>query len=62
MKKKFQLPLCYNLQAIVETSFSCRKYFLIFQCLPLLTFLDKTFGPHGCPLCDAGLEIKSSGL
>jgi hypothetical protein len=22
---------------------------------------DKTFGPHGCPLCDAGLEMKSVG-
>jgi hypothetical protein len=22
---------------------------------------DKTFGPHGCPLCDAGLEMKSAG-
>jgi hypothetical protein len=22
---------------------------------------DKTFGPHGCPLCDSGLEMKSAG-
>ncbi len=22
---------------------------------------DKTFGPHGCPLCDARLEMKSAG-
>ncbi len=22
---------------------------------------DKTVGPHGCPLCDAGLEMKSAG-
>jgi hypothetical protein len=22
---------------------------------------DKTFGPHGCPLCNAGLEMKSFG-
>jgi hypothetical protein len=22
---------------------------------------DKTFGPHGCPLCDGGLEMKSAG-
>jgi len=22
---------------------------------------DKTFGTHGCPLCDAGLEMKSAG-
>lgn len=22
---------------------------------------DKTFGPHGCPLCGAGLEMKSMG-
>ncbi len=22
---------------------------------------DKTFGSHGCPLCDAGLEMKSAG-
>jgi hypothetical protein len=22
---------------------------------------DKMFGPHGCPLCDAGLEMKSAG-
>jgi hypothetical protein len=22
---------------------------------------DKTFGPHGCPLCDAGIEMKSTG-
>lgn len=22
---------------------------------------DKTFGPHGCPLCDAGIEMKSAG-
>ena len=22
---------------------------------------DKTFGPHGCPLCDAGIEMKSVG-
>ena len=22
----------------------------------------KTFGPHGCPLCDAGLEMKSNGI
>lgn len=21
----------------------------------------KTFGPHGCPLCDAGIEMKSAG-
>lgn len=22
---------------------------------------DKTFGPHGCPICDGGLEMKSVG-
>jgi len=22
---------------------------------------DKTFGPHGCPICDAGIEMRSSG-
>lgn len=22
---------------------------------------DKTFGPHGCPMCDGGLEMKSTG-
>lgn len=22
---------------------------------------DKTFGPHGCPVCDAGFEMKSAG-
>ncbi len=22
---------------------------------------DKTFGPHGCPICDAGFEMKSVG-
>lgn len=22
---------------------------------------DKTFGPHGCPVCDAGLEMTSAG-
>jgi len=22
---------------------------------------DKTFGPHGCPVCDAGLEMRSTG-
>jgi hypothetical protein len=22
---------------------------------------DKTFGPHGCPVCNAGLEMKSAG-
>ena len=22
---------------------------------------DKTFGPHGCPICDAGIEMKSTG-
>jgi hypothetical protein len=22
---------------------------------------DKTFGPHGCPMCDAGIEMKSAG-
>jgi hypothetical protein len=22
---------------------------------------DKTFGPHGCPICDAGIEMKSAG-
>jgi len=22
---------------------------------------DKTFGPHGCPVCDAGIEMKSAG-
>ncbi len=22
---------------------------------------DKTFGPHGCPICDAGLEMRSTG-
>ena len=22
---------------------------------------DKVFGPHGCPICDAGLEMKSAG-
>ena len=22
---------------------------------------DKTFGPHGCPICDGGLEMKSTG-
>jgi hypothetical protein len=22
---------------------------------------NKTFGPHGCPLCDAGIEMKSAG-
>jgi transposase len=22
---------------------------------------DKTFGPHGCPMCDGGLEMKSAG-
>jgi len=28
---------------------------------PRNTRNDKTFGPHGCPLCDAGLEMKSAG-
>lgn len=23
---------------------------------------DKTFGPHGCPLCEAGIEMKSNGF
>jgi hypothetical protein len=22
---------------------------------------DKTFGPHGCPVCEAGIEMKSAG-
>jgi hypothetical protein len=22
---------------------------------------DKAFGPHGCPICDAGIEMKSAG-
>jgi hypothetical protein len=22
---------------------------------------DKTFGPHGCPICEAGIEMKSAG-
>jgi hypothetical protein len=22
---------------------------------------DKTFGPHGCPICDDGIEMKSAG-
>lgn len=29
---------------------------------PRNTKNDKTFGTHGCPLCDAGLEMKSVGL
>lgn len=29
---------------------------------PRNTRNDKTFGPHGCPLCDAGIEMKSVGL
>ena len=28
---------------------------------PRNTKYDKTFGPHGCPLCDAGIEMKSVG-
>lgn len=28
---------------------------------PRNTQNDKTFGPHGCPLCQAGLEMKSAG-
>jgi len=28
---------------------------------PRNTQNDKTFGPHGCPLCDAGIEMKSAG-
>ena len=28
---------------------------------PRSTKDDKTFGPHGCPLCDAALEMKSAG-
>ena len=28
---------------------------------PRNTRYDKTFGPHGCPLCDAGIEMKSAG-
>ena len=28
---------------------------------PRNTRADKTFGPHGCPLCAAGLEMKSGG-
>jgi len=28
---------------------------------PRNTREDKTFGPHGCPLCAAGLEMKSAG-
>ena len=28
---------------------------------PRNTKEDKTFGPHGCPLCEAGLEMKSVG-
>ena len=23
---------------------------------------DKTFGPHGCPICNAGFEMKSQGI
>ena len=29
---------------------------------PRNTKNDKTFGPHGCPLCDAGIEMKSAGM
>lgn len=28
---------------------------------PRATQKPKTFGPHGCPLCDAGLEMRSDG-
>ena len=28
---------------------------------PRNTRNDKTFGPHGCPVCDAGLEMTSNG-
>ena len=28
---------------------------------PRNTKNDKTFGPHGCPLCDAGIEMTSAG-
>lgn len=28
---------------------------------PRNTRKDKTFGPHGCPLCDAGIEMSSAG-
>jgi len=28
---------------------------------PRNTQENKTFGPHGCPMCDAGLEMKSVG-
>ena len=28
---------------------------------PRNTKSDKIFGPHGCPICDAGIEMKSAG-
>ena len=28
---------------------------------PRNTKNDKIFGPHGCPICDAGIEMKSAG-
>ncbi|MGR3309196.1 MAG: transposase [Candidatus Brocadiales bacterium] len=44
MMKNFQLSFFYNLQVMIEVSSFYRKYYLIFQCLPLEQFPDKNYG------------------
>lgn len=47
-----------DLYNLIVISMKCQAFFPI---NPRNQQEPKTFGPHGCPLCDAGLEMKSNG-
>ena len=47
-----------NLYTFIEQQLKARPFILI---NPRNQQDDKTFGPHGCPVCNAGLEMKSVG-
>lgn len=48
-----------DLYNFIVDQLKCRAFIPI---NPRNTQENKTLGPHGCPLCDAGLEMKSNGF
>jgi len=68
---KRRYPFCKDAVFIADKAYDVRElYTLITEEMKSRPFIpinprnlkdDKTFGLHGCPLCDAGLEMKSAG-
>lgn len=57
----FLADMAYDAKAVYDFIVQELKSKAYIPLNPRNTRFDKTFGPHGCPVCDAGLEMTSNG-